>query len=140
MIGATIVAVMMGSYASVAFAPLPTPKASWTIAPLVISFTATKLVASKSASDSVSCSPSAGVVQLIAKSSSPAKLGLTATLTATPSSFFSCGSFPNSITVAASCLVSAAQCKGSYSGQVQLRQPANYRNLPDVLKVLVTVN
>ncbi len=36
--------------------------------------------------------------------------------------------------------VSAALCRGSYSGQVQVRQSANYRNLPEILKVLITVN
>ncbi len=135
MVGATIVAVMMGSYASVAFAPLPTtPKASWTIDPLVISFTATNLVASGSATDSLACTPSAEFVQLLAKSSNPAKISLS-----TSPLGLSCGSIPTSVTITATCRVPSAQCKGSYTGQVQVRQPSNYRNLSGALKVLITV-
>ncbi len=130
---ATIAAITVGSYASVVFAPLPTtPKAVWTVDPLVISFAAT--ATSGSETDSVACTPSAGFVQLLSKSSNPARLMLS-----TSSSGLICGGTSSSVTVTAMCLVPAASCRGSYSGQVQLRQAENYRNIARVLNVQITV-
>jgi hypothetical protein len=60
-------------------------------------------------------------------------------LSVAPSSFASCGSSPNAVTLTANCLVSAAQCRGTYSGLVQIRQPANYRDLPANLAVTIVV-
>ncbi len=132
LVATALVAIMAVAYASVAFAPT-SPKAAWTVNPLVINFSAG--TGSGSATDSVTCSPSAGFVQLLARSSNPAKISLSAS----PSGF-SCGSAPTSTTITATCLVPAAQCQGSYTGQVQVRQPANYRNLPDSLTVRITVS
>jgi hypothetical protein len=53
----------------------------------------------------------------------------------------SCGSSPTSVTITAKCLVSADRCGGrSYVGEVQVRQPASYKSLPDILEVFITVN
>ncbi len=131
LIGTAIVAIAAGAYASVVFAPT-SPKAAWNVNPLAISFTGA--TGSGSATDLVTCSPSAGPVQLLARSSNPAKIALS-----TSPSGFSCGSTLTSITITATCLVPAAQCIGSYTGQVQVRQPANYRNLSSALSVRVTV-
>ena len=120
------------SLALVAFTPT-SPKATWAVNPLSISFSAT--TGPGSASDFLSCTPGTGPVQLIAKNSVPSRL----MLTITPAGVVSCGSIPSAATVTATCRVSADLCKGSYSGQVQVRQPSNYRNLPDDLKVMITV-
>ncbi len=135
-VAAAIASLIVFSYASVAFSPslTSTPKATWTINPLTFSFSAA--AGSVSASDSVSCSPNAGFVQLRPKSSNPAKLALSAS----PPSVASCASSPATVTVTATCLVSANLCRGSYAGQVQVRQPANYRDIPATLKVFITVN
>jgi hypothetical protein len=46
---------------------------------------------------------------------------------------------PNAVTLTANCLVSSVLCQGSYSGLVQIRQPANYRDIPANLVVNIVV-
>ncbi len=61
-------------------------------------------------------------------------------LTVAPSSFASCSSTPDTVTLTATCLVPAAQCVGTYQGIVQIRNPANYYgNIPANLKVTIVV-
>ena len=61
-------------------------------------------------------------------------------LTTTRSSFASCSSTPDTVTLIATCLVPAAQCVGTYQGLVQIRNPANYYgNIPANLKVTIVV-
>jgi len=60
-------------------------------------------------------------------------------LTATPSSFSSCSSTPDTVMFTAHCLVSAALCRETYQGLVQIRQPDNYRDIPANQKIIITV-
>ncbi len=122
---------MLVAYASVGFATSTTPKATWTTSPLTITFAATSLTGI--AHDSFRCIPSASGVVLDAKVSTGR-----VSLTAVPSTS-SCSSSLDMVTLTAHCLVPAAQCKGSYSGLVQIRQPANYRNIPANLSVSIVV-
>jgi ABC-type multidrug transport system permease subunit len=112
---------------------LTTPKVTWTINPLTISFAATDV--SGSATDTFSCSPSTGAISLRTVSNSPGIISLT-TL---PTSYSSCGASLLQVTVIATCQVSPSQCRGSFSGLVQVRQPINYRTLPANLMLNITV-
>ena len=112
---------------------LTTPKVTWTTSPLAISFAATD--GSGSATDTFSCSPSAGAVSLRTVSNSPGIIALTTV----PINFGNCGASLLQVTVIATCQVAASQCRGSYSGLVQVRQPTNYRNLPANLQVSIVV-
>ncbi len=123
---------MVGAYAAVGFAVSSTPKATWAVNPVTITFPAT--VGTGTKGDSFTCSPVTSSLTLIAKAST-SNVGLSVA----PSSFASCGSSANSVTLTAHCLVSAAQCRGTYSGLVQIRQPANYRNIPANLGVTIVV-
>src|SRR6266566_3937511 len=61
-------------------------------------------------------------------------------LSAAPSSFASCSSTPDTVTLTATCLVPAAQCVGTYQGIVQIRNPANYYgNIPANLRFTIVV-
>ncbi len=128
MVGVTISLVMIGAYAVVGFSASTNPKASWATNPLTIHFVST--AGRGGVLDSFACSPSASGVVLLAKAST-AKVSLTAT----PTSFSSCNSFPHAVTLTAQCLVSPTLCRETYSGLVQIRQPANYRNIPANLAV-----
>src|SRR5437867_2640427 len=113
---------------------LTTPKVTWTTNPLTISFAATD--GSGSATDTFSCSPTAGGISLRTVSNSPGIIGLTTV----PINFSSCGAALLQVTVIATCLVTdPSQCRGSYSGLVQVRQPTNYRNLPANLQINIVV-
>ncbi len=83
--------------------------------------------------DMVTCVPSATGIVLDAKAST-GKVSLTAVPVTS-----SCTSSPDTVTLTALCLVPAAQCKGSFSGLVQIRQPANYRDIPTNLSVSIVV-
>ncbi len=122
---------MVGAYAAVGFAATSTPHATWAVNPVTITFPAGTI---GTKGDSFTCSPSTSGITLIAKVSTSR-----VSLSVSPASFGSCGSTPDSVTLTAQCLVSAALCRGSYSGLVQIRQPANYRNIPDNLVVNVVV-
>jgi len=110
-----------------------TPKVTWTINPLTISFAASD--GSGSATDTFSCSLSAGPIALRTISNSPGVVSLTAV----PVNFSNCAESLLQVTVVATCEVSASQCRGSFSGLVQVRQPTNYRNLPANLQVDIIV-
>jgi len=88
-----------------------------------------------SATGSFTCSPSISDITLRILVSNPMRMSLTAT----PSSFSSCSSTPDTVMLTAHCLVSAALCKGSYQGLVQIRQPDNYRDVPANQKIVITV-
>src|SRR5947199_4712322 len=132
LVGLSISLIMVGAYAAVGFAVSSTPKATWAVNPVTISFPAT--VGSGTKGDSFTCSPNTSGITLTAKASTSK-----VSLSVAPSSFASCGSTPDTVTLKASCLVPAAQCKGTYSGLVQIRQPANYRNIPANLGVSIVV-
>lgn len=112
---------------------LTTPKVTWTTNPLPISFAASD--GSGSATDTFSCSPSADAISMRTISNSPGIIAITVV----PASFSNCGASLLQVTVVATCQVAASQCKGSFTGLVQVRQPANYRNLPANLPVNITV-
>src|SRR2546427_13139012 len=133
--GAAVASALGVAYTAVILpsSTLTTPKTTWTTNPLTISFAATD--ASGSATDTFSCSPSAGAITLRTISNSPGIIAITIV----PASFSSCGSSLLQVTVVATCQVSASQCIGSYTGLVQVRQPANYRDLPVNLQVKITV-
>src|SRR2546427_13046301 len=112
---------------------LTTPKVTWTTSPLTISFATTD--GSGSATDTFSCSSSTGPISFRTVSNSPGIIGLTVV----PASFTDCGASLLQVTVVATCQVSASQCKGSFNGLVQVRQPVNYRNLPANLPLNINV-
>src|SRR5207237_8772071 len=56
-------------------------------------------------------------------------------LTVIPVNFSNCATSLLQVTVEATCNVAASQCKGSYTGLVQVRQPVNYRDLAANLQV-----
>src|SRR5438309_1336624 len=112
---------------------LTAPKVTWTTSPLTISFAATD--GSGSATDTFSCNINTGPISFRTVSNSPGIIGLTLV----PASFTNCGASLLQVTVVATCQVSASQCKGSFNGLVQVRQPTNYRNLPANLQVTINV-
>ena len=122
---------MVGAYASVGFATTSQPKATWLVNPVTITVPAGTTGTN---GDSFTCSPTTSGITLIAKASTSK-----VSLSVTPSSFLSCGSIPDGVKLTANCLVPAPQCKGTYSGLVQIRQPANYRNIPANLVVNIVV-
>ena len=124
---------MVGAYAEVGFAATSSPHATWAVNPVTITFPAITTT-SLPKPDSFTCSPSTTGITLTAKASTSR-----VSLSVTPASFRSCGSTPDPVTLRAQCLVSAALCRGTYSGLVQIRQPANYRNIPDNLMVNIVV-
>ena len=132
LVGLSISLIMAGAYAAVGLAAGSSPKATWAVNPVTITFPAT--VGTGTKGDSFACSPSTSSITLISKASTPK-----VSLFVAPSSFASCGSSPNAVTLTANCLVSAAQCRGTYSGLVQLRQPANYRDIPANLAVTIVM-
>ncbi len=124
---------MLVAYASAGFAYATSPKATWSSAPLDITFAAA--TGTGSAPASFTCSPSISDITLRIIVSNPLRMSLTAI----PSSFSSCSSTPDGVMFTAHCLVSATLCKGTYQGLVQIRQPDNYRDIPANQKIVITV-
>jgi len=135
LVGAAVASALGVAYTAVILpsSTLTTPKVTWTTNPVTISFAASD--GSGSATDTFSCSPSAGAITLRTVSNSPGIIGLTTV----PTSFTSCGTSLLQVTVIATCQVQASQCRGSFSGLVQVRQPINYRNLPANLMLNIVV-
>src|SRR6266487_4911814 len=134
LVGLSISLVMVGAYMAVGLAQSTAPKAAWAVSPLTITFSGT--AGTGSASDSFTCSPTTTNILLTARASNPGVISLTVA----PTSFASCGSSPDTITLTATCLVPASQCTGTYQGLVQVHNPANYYgNLPANLKVTIVV-
>jgi hypothetical protein len=127
---------MVGAYAAVGFASSSTPKALWSTNPLSITFSGSGGTSSSgSAGDSFKCAPDVTDVALKTSVSTPTKISLTASQT----SFVSCGPPFNSVTLTAHCLVTAPNCKGSYTGTVQIFQPSQYRTILPNLSVTIVV-
>ena len=127
-----IVAIMVGAYVAVAVSASNMPKAKWLINPLPLSFQGSN--GRGGTVDSVTCGRPTTGLTFSAHVSKPNLL----MLNASPSSF-SCNSSPSIVSFTATCLVSAAQCRGHYQGIVQIRQPANYRDIPENLQVDIVV-
>ena len=131
--GLAITVIMVGAYVSVGPIQSAAPKAGWGTDPVTIMFAAT--AGQGNAIDSFTCIPSTTSLTLIARASTG-----NIALTVAPSSFASCSSTPDTVTLTATCLVPAAQCVGTYQGIVQIRNPANYYgNIPANLKVTIVV-
>ncbi len=131
--GLAITVIMVGAYVSVGPIQSAAPKAGWGTDPVTIMFAAT--AGQGSAIDSFTCDPSTTNVILVAHEST-----VNVALSVAPSSFASCSSTPDTVTLTATCLVPAAQCVGTYQGLVQIRNPANYYgNIPANLKVTIVV-
>ena|SRR5437870_1499983 len=131
--GLAITVIMVGAYVSVGPIQSAAPKAGWGTDPVTISFAAA--AGQGSATDSFICTPSTTSLTLISHAST-----MNIALSVAPSSFASCSSTPDSVTLTATCLVPAAQCVGTYQGLVQIRNPANYYgNIPANLKVTIVV-
>ncbi len=145
LVGLAVASVLGVAYTTVILpsSNLTTPKVTWTTSPLTISFAAVDL--SGSATDTFSCSPSTGpstgglsplsAITLRTVSNSPGIIGLAVA----PAGFSNCGASLLQVTVVATCQVAASQCKGSFTGLVQVRQPTNYRDLPANLQVTINV-
>jgi len=127
-----IVAIMIGAYVAVAFSASTVPKATWLKNPLSLSFQGSNGIGGTV--DSVTCSREALGLTFNTHVSKPNLLALNASPSA-----FSCNSSPSIVSLTATCLVSAAQCRGNYQGIVRIRQPANYRDIPDTLQVDIVV-
>ncbi|SRR6266566_3249283 len=131
--GLAITVIMVGAYVSVGPVQRDAPKAGWGTDPVTITFAAA--AGQGSAIDSFTCAPSTTSLTLTAHAST-----VNIALSAAPSSFASCSSTPDTVTLTATCLVPAAQCVGTYQGIVQIRNPANYYgNIPANLKVTIVV-
>lgn len=135
LVGLAVASALAVAYSTVILpsSTLTSPKVTWTTSPLTISFAAAD--GSGSATDTFSCSPAAGAVTFRTNSNSPGIIAITVI----PASFSNCGASLLQVTVVATCQVAASQCKGSYNGLVQVRQPANYRNLPANLQLNINV-
>jgi len=132
-VGLSISLIMVGAYMAVGLALTAAPKASWATSPVTITFAAT--AGHGNVLDSFTCDPSTTNVMLVAHAST-----VNIALSVAPSSFASCSSTPDTVTLTATCLVPAAQCVGTYQGIVQIRNPANYYgNIPANLKVTLVV-
>jgi len=127
-----IVAIMIGAYVAVAFSASTVPKATWFKNPLSLSFQGSNGIGGTV--DSVTCSRAALGLTFNTHVSKPNLLALNASPSA-----FSCNSSPLIVSFTATCLVSAAQCRGNYQGIVRIRQPANYRDIPENLQVDIVV-
>ncbi len=127
-----IIAIMIGAYAAVVFSASTVPKATWFKNPLSLSFQGSNGIGGTV--DSVTCSRPALGLTFSIHVSRPNLLALIASPSA-----FSCNSSPLIVSFTATCLVSAGQCRGSYQGIVRIRQPANYRDIPENLQVDIVV-
>ncbi len=131
--------VTVGLGAGYYFAAASTPSfaVSWSVRPLNIRFQISHGF-SGSAQDSFTCSSTISPVTLKAVSNYPAFI----TLTVSPSSFPSCGSTPDNITVTASCTPAHmdSSCDGDqYTGTVTVCGPTPYTCVKQALAVNIAV-
>ena len=137
LVGLSIALIVVGAYStSISLASGTVPKALWSTNPLVISFSGNSGTGSLgSAGDSFKFAPPVtGAVELKPSVSDPAKISLTAT----PSSFTSCGPQFATVTITARCLVDASDCEGSYTGTITMIQ--GYTTFQPKLEVTISVN
>ncbi len=134
---ALVAVIGLGAGYYFAYADTPSFQVSWAVRPLNIKFTATQ--ASGSAQDSFTCNPSVSPVTLRVTSSQPDIIAVTVS----PSSFPSCGSTPDNITVTASCTPTAlanGSCPGDrYRAFVEVCGPTPYTCLKQMLTVNIAV-
>ena len=129
--------IMIGAYAAVGFASSTGSKVIWSTNPVTIKFTATTGSSSGSATDFFKCAPPVtNVVLLTSVSSTKIKL------TVAPTSQATCGPSYDTETLTAMCqTLTAAQCKGTYTGTVTVHRSSPYGNtIPPSLTVNIVVN
>ena len=126
---------MVGAYAAVGFASSSAPKALWSTNPLGITYSGSGGTSSSgSAGDSFKCAPDVtGPITLKTIVSNPTKISLSTN----PSTFASCGPTFNTVTITAHCLVTAPNCRGTYTGTVMLFK--GYATFPPNLSVTIVV-
>jgi len=125
---------MVGAYAAVGFASSSAPKALWSTNPVTITFSGgAGIGASGSIGESVKCAPDVTNVFFKTAVSNPIKVSLTVS----PSGEATCGPAFDSITVTAHCLVTAPNCKGTYTGTVTISK--GYTTYPPSLAVTIVV-
>ncbi|OLD05149.1 MAG: hypothetical protein AUJ07_02005 [Crenarchaeota archaeon 13_1_40CM_3_53_5] len=132
-VGLSISLLMIGAYAAVGFAASSQPKALWSTNPLTITFAAS--TGTGSATDSFKCAPPTTGVTLKASVSGTGASKVS--LTASPSTFASCGPPYQTVTLTAHCLVPATTCKGTWSGTVTITR--GYQTIPPSLAVNIVV-
>ena len=134
LVGLSISLIMVGAYAAVGFASLTAPKALWSANPVTITFSGSGGTGSSgSVGEFVKCAPKVDNVVFHTTVSNPAKISLTIN----PNSEATCGPAPDTVTVTATCLVAAPNCKGTYSGTVTILQ--GYATIPPSLSVTIVV-
>jgi len=126
--------IMIGAYAAVGFASSTGSKAIWSTNPVTITFSGSAGIGSSgSVGDLVKCAPKVNDVAFHTSVSNPAKIRLTVS----PGGEATCGPSPDAVTVTATCLVAAPNCKGTYTGTVTIFQ--GYSTIPPSLAVTVVV-
>ena len=134
LVGLSIGLIMVAAYAAVGFASSSMPKALWSPNPVTITFSGSAGIGSSgSLGEFVKCAPKQDSVVFHATVSDPAKISLTTNL----NNEATCGPAPDKITVTATCLVAAPNCKGTYSGTVTILQ--GYVTIPPSLSVTIVV-
>ena len=125
---------MVGAYAAVGFASLTAPKALWSANPVTITFSGSSGIGSSgSVGEIVKCAPKVDNVVFHTTVSNPTKISLTIN----PNSEATCGPAPDMVTITATCLVAALNCKGTYTGTVTILQ--GYATIPPSLAVTIVV-
>ncbi len=134
LVGLTISLIMVGAYSAVGFASLTAPKALWSANPVAITFSGSAGIGSSgSVGEVVKCAPKVDNAIFHTSISNPTKISLTVS----PDSEATCGPAPDAVTVTATCLVTAPNCKGTYTGTVTIFQ--GYSTIPPSLAVTVVV-
>jgi len=125
---------MVGAYVAVGFASSTGSKAIWSTNPVTITFSGRAGIGSSgSVGELVKCAPKVDNVVFHTAVSNPTKLSLSVS----PSGEATCGPAPDAVTVRATCLVAAPNCKGTYTGTVTIFQ--GYSTIPPSLAVTVVV-
>ena len=125
---------MVGAYVAVGFASSTGSKAIWSTNPVTIKFSGSAGIGSSgSVGELVKCAPKVNNVAFHASVSNPTKISLTVS----PGSEATCGPAPDAVTVTATCLVTAPNCKGTYTGTVTIFQ--GYSTIPPSLAVTLVV-
>src|SRR5713101_2910792 len=103
---------MVGAYMAVGFASLTAPKALWSANPVTITFSGSAGTGSSgSVGEIVKCAPKVDNVVFQTIVGSPTKVSLSVS----PGSEATCGPMPDAVTVTATCLAAAPNCKGTFT-------------------------
>ncbi len=121
---------------AVGFASLTAPKALWSANPVTITFSGSAGTGSSgSVGEVVKCAPKVDNVVFHTTVSNPTKVSLSTS----PGGETTCGRgpAPDAVTVTASCIVAAPDCKGTYTGTVTILE--GYTNISPTLSVTIVV-